>query len=315
MNRRELSIAMLGMVDGNGHPYSWSAMFNGYDREAMADCPFPVIPVYLGNQPPETFGIPGAKITHIWTDDPEDAKKVARASKIPNVVARAEDVIGEVDAVIIATDKGLEHVDRCRPFVEAGLPMFVDKPLADTVEDLKVFSGWVNDGAMIMSSSSQRYAKELMPYHGGNYHELGELRFVSVPMPKSWERYGIHALEAVYPITGPGYISVRNTGEGDRNIVHLKHACGADIVLATVYDMGGGFGFVDMYGTIGNIRVKCGDSYRSFKNQLDDFVKYLHTGVRPYPFTQTEELTRIIAGGIMSRQQGGREIMLEELEG
>ena len=23
--------AMLGMVDGNGHPYSWSAIFNGYD--------------------------------------------------------------------------------------------------------------------------------------------------------------------------------------------------------------------------------------------------------------------------------------------
>ena len=34
---KEFKIAMLGMVDGNGHPYSWSAMFNGYDKEAMED--------------------------------------------------------------------------------------------------------------------------------------------------------------------------------------------------------------------------------------------------------------------------------------
>ena len=31
---KEIRIAMLGMVDGNGHPYSWSAMFNGYNKES-----------------------------------------------------------------------------------------------------------------------------------------------------------------------------------------------------------------------------------------------------------------------------------------
>ncbi|MDD3926903.1 MAG: hypothetical protein PHT33_09620 [bacterium] len=30
---KDIRLAMLGMVDGNGHPYSWSAIFNGYDRE------------------------------------------------------------------------------------------------------------------------------------------------------------------------------------------------------------------------------------------------------------------------------------------
>ena len=43
-DRKEIRLAMLGMVDGNGHPYSWSAMFNGYDAAEMAKCPFPVIP-------------------------------------------------------------------------------------------------------------------------------------------------------------------------------------------------------------------------------------------------------------------------------
>jgi hypothetical protein len=119
-----IRLAMLGMVDGNGHPYSWSAIFNGYDRAAMAHCPFAGIPAYLDKEPPESFGIAGARVTHVWTDDPKDAPHVAKCSLIPHVAARAEDVIGEVDAVVVATDKGHEHVARCRPFVEAGLPVF-----------------------------------------------------------------------------------------------------------------------------------------------------------------------------------------------
>ena len=84
---KEIKLAMLGMVDGNGHPYSWSAIFNGYNKDLMEDCGYPVIPRYLEKQPPETFGIKGAKVTHIWCDDPEDAKKVAKASLVPNIPA------------------------------------------------------------------------------------------------------------------------------------------------------------------------------------------------------------------------------------
>jgi hypothetical protein len=61
-------------------------------------------------------------------DDPADAPKVAADSRIQQVVARPEEVIGQVDAVILGTDDGHEPVRRARPFVEAGLPMFVDKP-------------------------------------------------------------------------------------------------------------------------------------------------------------------------------------------
>ena len=50
---------MLGMIAGNGHPYSWSAIINGYDRAAMARCPYAGIPVYLGGQPHESVRATG----------------------------------------------------------------------------------------------------------------------------------------------------------------------------------------------------------------------------------------------------------------
>lgn len=37
---KELRLAMLGMIEGNGHPYSWSAIVNGYDPAEMEMCPY-----------------------------------------------------------------------------------------------------------------------------------------------------------------------------------------------------------------------------------------------------------------------------------
>lgn len=300
----EIRLAMLGMVDGNGHPYSWSAIFNGYDPDQMASCPYPAIPDYLGKQPKTTFGIPGAMVTHIWTDDPADARHVAKASLVPHVVERPEDVIGHVDAVIIATDKGDEHVARCRPFVEAGIPIFVDKPLVDNERDLQTFQAWIDDGAPILSSSSMRYCKEFAPYRLSTY-SLGELRYASITTPKSWERYGIHALEGIYPIIGPGFEAAINTGTADRNVVHFKHKSGVDVVVIASHDMYGGFGMLQLCGTKGSAQAQMADSYYSFKTQLEAFVRYLRTGVAPIPFEETAELMKMIIAGIRSREQGG----------
>jgi hypothetical protein len=297
---RKISLAMLGMVEGNGHPYSWSAIFNGYNEEEMMKCPYAGIPEYLSKEPNENLSIPGAKVTHIWTDDLADAEKVAKASLIPNVVRAPEDVIGEVDAVIIATDKGYEHIQRCRMFVEAGIPVFIDKPLTDNKKDLDTFSSWVKDGAAIMSSSAFRYCKEYMPYRL-SVNELGQLRYVNITMAKSWERYGIHALEGIYPILGPGFLSVRNIGDERRNIVHLKHKKNVDVIISNIDDLYGSFGVLGLFGTKDNVTVRMKDTFYAFKKQLEEFVTYLRTGVLPFPYEETEEMMKIIIAGIESR--------------
>jgi len=173
------------MIEGNGHPYSWSAIFNGFDPDEMAKCPYPVIPAYLSREPKESLQVPDVRVTHIWTDDPSDAERVARAALIPHPVSRPEDVIGKVDAVIIPTDKGEEHYERARMFVEAGLPLFIDKPLVDNERDLKAFGKWVAEGRAILSSSCMRYAKEFLPYREST-REFGTVRFATVTTPKSW---------------------------------------------------------------------------------------------------------------------------------
>jgi predicted dehydrogenase len=314
-NPSKIRLAMLGMVEGNGHPYSWSAIINGrYDAQAMADCGYPVIPRYLDAEPKENLGISAAEVTHVWCDDHADAVKVAKAAYIPHVVDRMEDVIGKVDAAIIATDKGWEHVDRARSFVEAGLPLFIDKPLCDREDHLRQFVSWQQQGKPLLSTSCMRYSREFQSARAHLAAEVGEPRLITITTCKSWERYGIHALEAVYPLVTPGgWLSVCNTGAESANIVHARHSSGVDIVLAAVADMYGAFGKLSIYGTQGTITTGFTDTFVAFKAQLVAFVDYLRTGELPFPFSETIELMKIIVAGIRSRDEVGRKVSLDEI--
>ena len=111
LGNKELKLGVIGLSDGNGHPYSWSAIFNGCDMAYMKDCGFPVIPEYLSKQRFPDDCIPNAHVTHIWTQDRAVSEHVAKASLIPNVVDRMEDMIGEVDAVLLARDDPENHTN------------------------------------------------------------------------------------------------------------------------------------------------------------------------------------------------------------
>ncbi len=313
-NPDNIKLAMVGMVQGNGHPYSWSAIINGqYDAKVMADCGYPVIPQYLAAAKDE-LGVSGAKVTHIWCDQRSDAEQVAKAAYIPNVVDNPEDVIGKVDAVIIPTDKGGEHLDRARPFIQANIPIFIDKPLTDREDHLHQFAKWQHADKPIMSTSCMRYAKEFVQVRN-RLPELGQLRLITMTTPKSWERYGIHALEGVYPFLEPGgWLWVANTGTEQANIVHCRHQSGVDVILAAITDMYGAFGCLNLYGTKGNLAVQCKDTFYAFKTQLVEFINYLRTGDLSFEFSQTVELMNIIIAGIRSREESGRVVQLKEIK-
>ena len=97
LQNKKLKLAMLGMTEGNGHPYSWSIIINGkYNASALAECPYAAIIDYISKQPTNTLGIENAEVSHIWTDNLKDAEHVAKVAEIENIVSDPKDVIGEV---------------------------------------------------------------------------------------------------------------------------------------------------------------------------------------------------------------------------
>jgi hypothetical protein len=303
---------MLGMIPGNGHPYSWSAIVNGFDAAEMASCPYPVIPTYLGAQPTGSVKIAGAQVTHIWTDDIADARAVSRASLVPNVVERAEDVIGKVDAVMIATDDGFDHVRRAKPFIEARIPVFIDKPLATSIEELRHFIAWHRGGARLLSSSGLRYAADLRSCIAA-LPSLGRLRWIAGVTVKNWERYGIHLLEPLYCVVGPGFESIRLESTPGYEIAHLVHRSGVQLTLPVIADGGKSFGTLVVCGTEGQHSVRFGDTYNNFRRQLLSFIDFVRAGTEPYPFAETIELMIILIAGLRSRAENSRRVTMAEI--
>jgi hypothetical protein len=103
---------------------------------------------------------------------------------------------------------------------------------------------------------------------------------------------------------------VRNTGTAERNVVHLKHRYGADVVIACGKDIVYG-GALALCGAKGNATVVTADTFSSFKAQLAEFVGYLRSGVRPYPFSHTAELMRLVIAGLKAANAAGSRCFYE----
>ena len=136
--------------------------------------------------------------------------------------------------------------------------------------------------------------------------------YICSPMAKYYETYGIHALERMYPLLGPGFVSVRNTGTKEKTVVHIRHESGCDvhIVQAPGLNTCG----MTALGDKGAVQLRSGDSYYAFKRQLDLFVHWLRTGEEPFPFRETVELMKLVIGGLRSREENGREVFLTEIQ-
>ena len=304
-----IRLAFIGTNEGNGHIFSWSAIVNGrYNPDLMKQCGYPVIVDYLSKQPPENLGIPDTRVTHVWTQDRKTAAFVSRTCYIENVIETPEQAIGHVDAVVITTDIGSTHVELARPFIDAEIPVFIDKPLADTEDDLKIFYNWHMQGKPIMSCSSMRYAKEIISL---DLTKSGEILFVSGIMAKSWERYGVHAIEGLYAITKDSVESVFNIGDEKLNLAHLEFKSEKKALLQVVY-YSTIFGRYDIFCQNSTITIETRDYFHMFKKQLEEFTNFVKTGKLPFPFSQTVEIIKVVIAGIKSREKKAR-VFLDEI--
>lgn len=297
------------MSPGNAHPYSWSAIINGtFDADEITKVGYPAVASYLAaNQ--DTLGIPSARVTHIWSQDPAISESISRSVGVANVVDTLEDMVGKVDAVLLARDDPENHKEMARPFIEAGIPIFIDKPLAYSREDLHWFSEQNAKGKFIMSCSSMRYASECRAARQ-DLQLLGKLELVTAVGKKDWKKYGVHLLEAAFGILDdPEPLSVRHIGEPDKEIVQLRLKSGLELTFHLFTNITGTFQ-LSLFGQQGWKLVDIKNSYAMFRDNIIEFVRSVEEGKPRLAFEKTENIIRIIIAARESMEQGGRLVYL-----
>ena len=293
----DLRLGVLGLSEGNGHPYSWSAIFNGYDPQAMASCPFPVIPDYLARQTFPQDAIAGARVTHVWTQSRLISEHLSAASLIEHIVDDTRDMIGQVDAVLLARDDAEKHLEMSRPFLEAGLPVFIDKPIALNRRDLDAILALEKFPGQVFSCSALRYAQELH-VTPKDHEQIGPISFVYATTPKKWSTYAVHIIEPVLLALGDqGSIQeVTRMSSGGRTALTVLWSSGVMTIFAT---LGSAAAPVQMTisGDKSSKTYTFSDTFPAFRASLAAFFEGVQRHKQQVPREHLETVVEIIERG------------------
>ena len=162
--------------------------------------------------------LPGWEVTHGWGETPEFAEKAAADGQIPTIVDDFTKMIGQVDGVAIDHRDGKHHLPAARPFVEAGVPVFVDKPFCTDLAEGIEFARFARAKGVPVTSFSVISLQQSVLAFNEAAGKLGELRSVFTAGPCDVESeyggvffYGIHPVEMVCNLLGAEPLQVATT--------------------------------------------------------------------------------------------------------
>jgi hypothetical protein len=304
---------MIGLNEGNGHPFSYSAIFNGYDPDALrTDCPFELIKEYLPREHGNRNSIAGAKVTHLWTQDAELSRKVSRVSLIPNVVSHYEDLVGLVDGVILARDDPENHFAMARPFLEKGIPIFIDKQLTRSGDELRKLLGYCGPDYPLMACSAIRYHPRMNEWKAA----VDGKRALSIQgiSRVNWLRYAHHLFEAVAMLFGLEIDTVRYLGFDARHELYvIRYKNGMTVTLEFHLDVSLPIRFNVHFQGREPLEVQFSEFFRSFKAMLEDFVKVVETRRPVIPRDEISRIACVVLAGELSKEKNGAEVSVGEV--
>ena len=303
-----IKLGIIGINEGNGHPFSFSAIINGYDHEGMKNSGWDVIYDYLEVRDVSEFGFDNVQVTHAWTQDPEQTKKLAIASKIPNVVVDVDEMLDEIDGVIIARDDYETHFPLAKAFLEKGKFVFIDKPLSLNIAELKFFKKFLENG-QLMSCAGARYAKELDEIRE-NIGSFGDMKLIRGTVVNGMEKYGVHMLDGIFGVTGFQVKSV-SCFQAKHTSMRIRNQDNSLIYIDALGDSSKTLQF-DFWSGKKRFHAETNDNFSMFRRLLADFVAMIRTGAPTIDPNLVMNTMKVLIAANLSMKEN-REIEIDEI--
>ncbi len=271
------------------------------------------------NDPTNKSHIPGAKIVAAYKGGSKDVESsYTRVDKYAEelnktlqveIVSDIPTLCSKVDAILLESVDGRTHLAQARQVIAAGKPLFIDKPLASTLEDAREIAKLAKAANVKwFSTSSLRYSnavtdvkkegiKAVITWGPGPHEEHHYLDL-------SW--YGIHPVEMLFAIMGRGCEEVTRTSGKDSDSTTCRWSDGRVGTVNTLRP----------YGDYGAIAMKEKNSQQSSKVTTDyvpmlrEIIKFFQTGVVPVPNEDTLEIFAFMDAAQRSKEAGGKPMRL-----
>ena len=231
------------------------------------------------------------------------------------IVGSIDELLEKVDVVLIESVDGRAHLDQVRPVIAAGKPVFVDKPVAGTLADaVAIFRLAEENKVPCFSSSSLRFSSGILGMPGDP--RIGEVRGCDAFSPCATEEhhpdlfwYGVHGVETLFTIMGPGCKSVTRVATEGTDLVVGVWEDGRIGTFRGIRDGRRGYGG-QVFGTKGNAPA---GTYEGYTPLLIEIAKFFRTGKPPVSADQTLEIFAFMEAADESKRQGGCPVTLESV--
>ncbi|MFN9741441.1 MAG: Gfo/Idh/MocA family protein [Acidobacteriota bacterium] len=281
----------------------------------------------LLNDPSNPNHVPGARVVAAYKGGSPDIESSAtRIDRFTaelqtkwkvELVGSIEELCQKVYAVLLESVDGRPHLAQVRPVFAARKRVFIDKPFAGNYRDAREIVRLAKEsGTPFFSTSSLRFVTELQEMKKSE--KLGGMlgAFTFSPSPTEphhpdlfW--YGIHGVEMLFTLMGPGCESVTRV-----------HTPGADVVVGRWKDGRTGTfrgireGKTD-YGAIafgGKAVIPSSVPMKvDYRGLVVEIVKFFQTGVPPVSPEETLEIMAFMEAADLSKARSGQPVKLSEL--
>ena len=262
--------------------------------------------------------IPGAKVVAAVKDSSPDIKaSYSRVEKFtaeltgkwgvklyPNV----KELCKQVDAIMIENVDGRPHLKHAFDVIKSGKPLYIDKPLAGTFADCKkIYHLAKQHKVPIFSSSSLRFSKSTLAARAGKHGKVLHCETFSPahiePHHPDLFWYGIHGVESLFTVMGPGCISVqRGTTKDGKIKVTGKWKDGR----VGIFRESNGYG--------GTAKCETGEyqvgTYDGYAPLVKEIIKFFISGKAPVDDRETLEIYAFMNAADESKSANGKEIFL-----
>jgi hypothetical protein len=241
------------------------------------------------------------------------AAEFCRKLEIPRHLERLEDMLAEVDGVIVHTADWGRHVAQAQPFVEAGKPVLIDKPIVGNRRDANQLLAWASQGKRITGGSSLRFAREVRGWLAHPLAERGAVQTVFAGCGTDEFNYGIHAYALLSAAMGGGVRSAQYLGTSGQKLVKVNWADGRMGFLSVGQAAALPFHLAAVTSrTVFQVAVEPGHLYRDL---LERCLPYL-CGVSESPPLPMGHLLEPELAALAARQSWllqGAEVLLQDL--
>ncbi|MCI0680524.1 MAG: Gfo/Idh/MocA family oxidoreductase [Gemmataceae bacterium] len=231
------------------------------------------------------------------------------------IVPSIDELLKKVDVVLLESVDGRPHLEQVRPVIAAGKPVFIDKPVAASLADaLEIYRLAEEHKVPVFSSSSLRFSAGILGLRSNP--KIGRVLGCEAHSPCSLEEhhpdlfwYGIHGVETLFTVMGPGCVSVSRTHTADTDVVVGTWKDGR---IGTYRGLRKG---VQGYGGLvfGEKAIAPIGKYDGYRPLVAEICKFFRTGKPPVSAEETLEIIAFMEAADESKRQGGKVVSIESV--